>query len=90
MEQSIAVELPLHSLASQRADDDDPDQAQLSTSVDTSVPLSVFRIKITGYRLLSIVLVVSFVAAKAIKSDQREAWIPPTLDWILGVVITVR
>lgn len=49
----------------------------------------LFAFKITGDRLLSMTLVTSFGAAKAILTYQGQSVLPTTMDWVLGGIITI-
>ena len=45
--------------------------------------------KLTGYRLIVIVLTVGFTLSKAILSYQNKLIAPITLEWVFGVVISL-
>jgi len=51
-----------------------------------SPPLGV---KLTGYRLLNIVLIFSIGVAKAVLTYQGKSTAPTTLDWVLGVLLAI-
>lgn len=59
---------------------------------DMSIQMNSARppllIKLTCYRILTVVLVVPFVATKAILTYQGQSS-ATTLDWVLGGVITI-
>jgi hypothetical protein len=46
-------------------------------------------VKLTGYRLITIFVVLAIGVAKAILAYKGQLTAPTTLDWVLGVVATL-
>jgi hypothetical protein len=46
-------------------------------------------VKLTGYRLLNIIVITTVVGWKAVLSYQGQSVAPTTLDWITGGVLTL-
>ena len=46
-------------------------------------------VKLTGYKLLNMLVISAFGVAKAVLTYQGLSAAPTTLDWILGVVLTI-
>ena len=62
--------------------------SSLALPLRDSEPTPPLLVKLTGYRILFVVLTVAFVAAKAILTYQGQP-AATTLDWVLGGVIGI-
>lgn len=62
-------------------------QDRSDTDEHTESPLLL--VKLTGYKLLNMLVISAFGIAKAILTYQGLSAVPTTLDWILGVVLTI-
>lgn len=49
----------------------------------------ILLVKLTGYRLLNMAVLVAFGTAKAILSYMGKSVAPTVLDWILGVALSI-
>ena len=64
-----------------------PSRSSSHTSgIEPRLPLLV---KLTGYRLLNIVVITTVVAWKAVLSYRGQSVAPTTLEWITGGVLTL-
>jgi len=46
-------------------------------------------VKLTGYRILWAILITAFGVSKAVLTYQGQSGAPTTLDWVMGVVVTI-
>ena len=60
----------------------------LSTEVESN-PRPPLLVKLTGYRLLTIAIILSFGTAKAVKSLEGGTMTATWLDWVLGVFLGI-
>jgi len=62
------------------------DPEQLRSRLHPRLPL---LIRVTGYRLFTIALIIAFGTAKAVVSYQGKTIISTTLDWVMGVLLAI-
>jgi hypothetical protein len=60
-----------------------------SSQISQNEPRPPLLVKLTGYRLLNILVITVFVTWKAVLSYQGQSLVPTTLDWITGGVLTL-
>lgn len=97
--------VPLHSVHDVHAAHQDDREPHSSVNMQTSAPRSQadhntsgppsqikasLYIPLTGYRLLTIMLIFSIGTAKALLSAQGKLTAPTALEWVAGVVCALR
>jgi hypothetical protein len=52
-------------------------------------PRPPLLIRVTGYRLFTIAMIIAFGTAKAVASYQGKTIISTSLDWVMGVLLAI-
>ncbi|KIM81246.1 hypothetical protein PILCRDRAFT_505831 [Piloderma croceum F 1598] len=65
------------------------EERQPLTGEHSSAPTSLLLVKVTGYRLLNILVITTVVAWKAVLSYRGQLVAPTTLDWISGGILAL-
>ena len=60
-----------------------------SSQISQNEPRPPLLVKLTGYRLLNILVITAVVAWKAVLLYQGQSLVPMALDWIIGGVLTL-
>ena len=58
-------------------------------SADVGTTLPPLRVKLTGYRLVSMATVLSLGTIKTIRTYKGQSIAPTTLDWVSGAFLMV-
>lgn len=85
----IAEKCVNHSIFSKVPSPNHHNIAHSINSIEPDGPRPPLLVKLTGYRLLNVLVIASFVAWKAALSYQGQSFAPTTLDWITGGVLTL-